>query len=709
MAIFSLGMAVKMAAKAIMKKLSKKAIKKAVVKGVKKKVKGKMKDKLMGKKKGKRQIAKNIMQEHGAWEGGGAIVATPTTALIPKTPDKGGALAVIDKGGEGGGHLDFKKMGEKIDNIVEMTDAIAMLTGVEKKQAKDQADARRIAKAKAEKKAREAKLEAKKGQSKVPGVVKKPAQGLLDMMMKFLVNVALGAIVLSIVNLIKNAKKIWTGIKEGFEKFFWVIRALLWKGFIPKKLLQGVTKGFKLLGTVVKTAVKGTLAPFKAIGSTIFNAFKSATGSISSWLGGIGSKLKNVVVNAAKGLGNMAMKIPGVKQALNLGKNIAGKVSGGFKAVKGFVGKGVQGAKEFIGKGVQGVKGFLGKGVQGAKDIAGKGLSKAKGFLSKGFKGVKGFLGKGLKGAKGLLGMGGKGAGKVGGVLAKAGKMGGKLAKGAAGILSKAKGLFGRIPIIGPLMVALASMLAGDPPKQTLFKAMGAALGGLAGSFIPIPVLGTILGEMLGEFVGDLFYTLVSGGGWEGVVEKMKAKAKQIISGGKAAIDWVGGGIKRFTTNFLKETAIEIPEGGGRWTAMTKVAEVLGLKDWLKGIGYVNGDGMVTKFPNLLQLLNPFKYGPILVKSFFPPGESKESSPAEVSGAPSKAEIGPTSVDAGGNAVAKDDPTEEGGDTIVLGGSESSGGAGGGGGGGTNVVLVGSKDALNNYVKAMNSKSLSAV
>ena len=46
---------------------------------------------------------------------------------------------------------------------------------------------------------------------------------------------------------------------------------------------------------------------------------------------------------AAKGLGNMAMKIPGVKQALNLGKNIAGKVSGGFKAVKGFVGKGVQG------------------------------------------------------------------------------------------------------------------------------------------------------------------------------------------------------------------------------------------------------------------------------------------------------------------------------------------------------------------------------
>ena len=38
------------------------------------------------------------------------------------------------------------------------------------------------------------------------------------MMMKFLFNVALGAIVLSIIKLIANAKKIWEGIKEGFPK-----------------------------------------------------------------------------------------------------------------------------------------------------------------------------------------------------------------------------------------------------------------------------------------------------------------------------------------------------------------------------------------------------------------------------------------------------------------------------------------------------------
>ena len=111
-------------------------------------------------------------------------------------------------------------------------------------------------------------------------------------------------------------------------------------------------------------------------------------------------------------------------------------------------------------------------------------------------------------------------------------------------------------------MVALASMLSGDPPKQILFKAMGAALGGLAGSFIPIPVLGTILGEMVGEFAGDLFYTLLSGGGVEGVVEKVKKKATQILQGGKVAAKWLGGGIMRFLKNIMTKDPISIKEGG---------------------------------------------------------------------------------------------------------------------------------------------------
>ena len=70
---------------------------------------------------------------------------------------------------------------------------------------------------------------------------------------------------------------------------------------------------------------------------------------------------------------------------------------------------------------------------------------------------------------------------------------------------------FGKIPIMGPLIVAVASLLAGEPIGQAVFKGLGAALGGVLGSFIPIPVIGTILGETIGVLVGDMMYTLSLG------------------------------------------------------------------------------------------------------------------------------------------------------------------------------------------------------
>ena len=702
MAVFSLGMAVKMAAKAIMKKLSKKAIKKAVVKGVKKKVKGKIKDKLMGKKKGKRQIAKNIMQEHGAWPGGGAIVATPTTALIPKTPDKGGALAVIDKGGEGSGSLDFKKMGEKIDNIVEMTDAIAMLTGVEKKQAKDQADARRIAKAKAEKKAREAKLEAKKGGGpQVPGAIKKPAQSLLDMMMKFLVNVALGAIVLSIVKLIANAKKIWEGIKEGFLKFFWIIRSLLIKGFLPRKLLQGVGKSIKVLGGLIKGFVSKTLAPFKKVGSVIFNAFKGATQGISRFIGGIATKIGNVV-NAVK------------NGAINMVKN----------AFPGLV-KWADNAVQTVSKGIQGVVRTGSNIIGGAKNWITGGISRLTGGANAATGGV---MRRGLGRSVGRMGLKVFGRGGV---------------RAIGGIMSKAKAIFGRIPLIGPLMVAISGMLE-DPPQSVgriAYRAFGTALGGLLGGMIgavggPLALVGMILGEMVGEFTGDLFYSLFHGGGISEVKEKFVAKMKQIWDMVTGVGEWIGKGFKRFTEGLLTKHPIDIESGWGRRSAATKIAEILGLKDWLKGLGYVQGD-QVVKFPNLLQLFNPFESIPLAIDSFFGSDESSTDTPsAEVTpgsdnfdvtteqgtttaqtdtttAGSSSANLGQTESQAGANANAVSSEAsyegQQGGDSIMLGGSGGSGGGSVGGGGGAKVVVLGSKDTLNNYIKAMNTKSLSAV
>ena len=470
--------------KALAKKMTKKAItssvKKKVKGAVKKKIKSKIKDKLLGKKKDKRQAAKNIMQEQGEWSGGGAIVATaqPISALIPSGGDKGGALATIDKEGGDKGPVDFSKMSQKLDNIVGMTGAIAMMSKVQEDQAKDEVDARKIAKNKRDKEAREAKLESKKGigSSVKAGVVAK-AKDPLAMAIRFFVNIALGSIVFGIVNVIQNAKQIWETLKKGFLDFFWIIRAVLFKGFAFK----GIGKGIEALGKVVKGLGKLIVTPFEKAAGLLKTAFSKVGKGVSTFIGNIVKAplkwARSIIANAGKFLKNL----PGVKQVGNLVgkvgggiKNVAGKIGGGIQKVAGKIGGGFKAAKSFVTGGIKGAKDFVGKGIKGVKDIAGKGLSKAKGFLGKGFKAAKGFLGLGGKAA-------GKTGGKVGGKILKGGL--GKIAKrGALKLLGKGAvktigKVFGRIPVIGPLMVALASMLSGDPPKQTLFKAVGAALG----------------------------------------------------------------------------------------------------------------------------------------------------------------------------------------------------------------------------------------
>ena len=286
--------------------------------------------------------------------------------------------------------------------------------------------------------------------------------------------------------------------------------------------------------------------------------------------------------------------------------------------------------------------------VKKALRFAKKAIRFAKGLLSKAGQIGKNVLksagkwgGKALKGIKGVLKIGGKVGGKVAGKVGGfAAKIFGKAANFIAPAMKSAKPFvskfFGRIPIIGPLVVGIVSIISGDPIGQALFKTIGAALGGALGTFIPIPILGTILGETIGVFVGDMLYTLMFGGGIKAVGEKLKQQLLAVLNAGKAVKDWIGGGITRFVENLFKTDPISIAEGWGRRAAATKISEVLGLKDWLSGLGYVEND-QVVKFPNLLNLFLPWKFAPLLVKSFFPPGEEKggEKPPAEV-GAPEK-------------------------------------------------------------------------
>ena len=250
------------------------------------------------------------------------------------------------------------------------------------------------------------------------------------------------------------------------------------------------------------------------------------------------------------------------------------------------------------------------------------------------FKLVKGFINRGAKlvtklfpqlgklgsklvtGARGLFT---KGASKVGGFAAK---IFGKAAKFVAPALKAAtpavKGFAGRIPILGPIIVGIVSLMSGEPAAQALFKAGGAALGGALGTFIPIPILGTLIGETIGVFVGDLLYELILGGGVEAVGQKLKDTFMTIFKGGQAVANWLGGGIKAFINNVLKTDPIKVPEGGGVRSLLTRGTKNLGLYGFLEGLGFAGGkDGQIDKFINPLNLLNPFKFYPLLFKSFF--------------------------------------------------------------------------------------------
>tara|TARA_B100000902_G_scaffold360926_1_gene378016 strand:- start:9 stop:1541 length:1533 start_codon:yes stop_codon:yes gene_type:complete len=166
--------------------------------------------------------------------------------------------------------------------------------------------------------------------------------------------------------------------------------------------------------------------------------------------------LRNFAKNITKRIGKLIMKIPGVKQAIR---------SVGI------------GAKRLIGR----------TGRTLLKTVGKKGLKQT---ITGGLKTV----------AK-------KGAAKVGGLAVK---IFGKAAKVVAPALKAAtpavKGFASKIPILGPVIVAIVSLLSGEPLGQALFKGIGAALGGALGTFIPIPIVGTLLGETIGMFVGDLLY-----------------------------------------------------------------------------------------------------------------------------------------------------------------------------------------------------------
>ena len=532
------------------KLLAKKFAKDKLKKKAKEFVGGKKKKK-KDKKKEKRQAAKNIMQEQGVYAGGGAIVVTPTKALVPTGGgDKGGALAIIDKG-----PIDFKVLNQKIDNITEMTGAIAMLTGTTKKQVEDEAKARKAAVASAKRKAREKKLESKGVGSQVKATIAKKAKGPLDFITNFLMQVALGSLVLFLMNNIQKIQKGFEFVVKNWDKFFWVFRAVLFELFNGFGLTKQI---FKLLGKGAVKTLKFIAKPFKWLGGLIAKKLAGLGAKIVAWAKGGIAAIKGAFLASKPG------------QLLMQG---VGKVKQTVQAGKAFVQAGATKVKDIAGQAKTFVSSKASKVVQRTKDAAKPLVSKAAPIVKK----AKTVASKVTKPLKGGLKLIQKFFGpKAAQGLKQAGPTLKPMAKASKGI---------KIPIIGPLLVAITSMLADDPLEQTLFKAIGAGLGGALGSFGG--PLGMILGEILGEFVGDLLYTGFMGDGWGAAGEKFMEALQGLAKAGKTALDWITGGFGRFWNMFMEKHS--------KW-----------------GV------------PNPVALANPFVTGPLLWKGFFSSEEKEE-------------------------------------------------------------------------------------
>ena len=630
------------------KLLAKKFAKDKLKKKAKEFVGGKKKKK-KDKKKEKRQAAKNIMQEQGVYAGGGAIVVTPTKALVPTGGgDKGGALAIIDKG-----PIDFKVLNQKIDNITEMTGAIAMLTGTTKKQVEDEAKARKAAVASAKRKAREKKLESKGVGSQVKATIAKKAKGPLDFITNFLMQVALGSLVLFLMNNIQKIQKGFEFVVKNWDKFFWVFRAVLFELFNGFGLTKQI---FKLLGKGAVKTLKFIAKPFKWLGGLIAKKLAGLGAKIVAWAKGGIAAIKGAFL--ASKPGQLLMQGVGkVKQTVQAGKAF---VQAGATKVKDIAGQ----AKTFVSSKASIV-------VQRTKDAAKPLVSKAAPIVKK----AKTVASKATKPLKGGLKLIQKFFGpKAAQGLKQAGPTLKPMAKASKGI---------KIPIIGPLLVAITSMLADDPLEQTLFKAIGAGLGGALGSFGG--PLGMILGEILGEFVGDLLYTGFMGDGWGAAGEKFMEALQGLAKAGKTALDWITGGFGRFWNMFMEKHS--------KW-----------------GV------------PNPVALANPFVTGPLLWKGFFSSEEKeekidegkkeKEDVTLDNTKEKTKAEVDVNQTsDAEGSADAvasKASYEDQGGDgTIVLDQGDNTTTPSSNDGDSTPLIVpVGSKEALNSYYKAQVTGSL---
>ena len=560
-----------------------------------------------GDKEEKRAKISKIMDRDSSYGG-------KTKAKKPATISKSKLMKIdIDKVAKttpNSAKIDYKAFTAKVDNIVGMTDALAFLTGAQSEQKKNELELLRQQKEAEKKRKKEAKLEKKGGLGdKIKKGVKKAAQSPLDAMTKFLTNMALGALAMFLIANADKIRKVFETIGNNLNKFAKLLRVTIFGLQNGMKLAKA---GLKMMGKGVNKLLSPIGKAFKAIGSKIKGVFKALGGKFLKLL----KKIPGVkgLTNLIKGVGKV---LSGAKTAVTATKNVAKKV------VKKTVSKVAKPVTKVVSK-------VASKTTKVTSKVAGgvlkKGIAKAPGRL--------------------LIKLFGKNTAQM---VANSGKLFKTLAKGAKAI---------KIPILGPIIVAITSILSGDNFEKTMFKTLGTVFGGMIGGGLGAALgglgapFGMLLGEIVGEFIGDLLYNVIRGDddGTKGV-EFLKKKFGQILTGaGNAAksvmnfaMSMLGkfgnffeDGFDRFIDDFptLDISKMKLGFGvasvGAPWALGKLVSLIPGdpFKDMMDSKGEIN------KIPDL-GLLTPFgihKLLPHLKNSFFPSGEKEQIPETSISG-----------------------------------------------------------------------------
>ena len=473
-------------------------------------VKGKAKkiaaDKLLNRKK-KKTVAKRptldelIADVRGSGTDqtkGGALAVRPTTSLVPTAPSK-----AITSGGSVGVEDTLTRIKIKVISIDQVLKGTLAAEKARKKDAE-------TAQEQAEQAAAEKKLETKPKKKKKKMGMKAPKQvlGLWERLKKFFTTIVFGYVALKLLPLLPKLIPIAEGLFKAVDGILWI-----------------VGKGFDIVATVVDWGYK---------------LYDLAMGFIGNVVGEEGMKHIESLMEGLNSLVNgfLMWKIFGKK----IFDSVLASVKRAFRIARVVVKKAFKFAKNLAGKGLNLVKNVGGKILNVGKSV----FSKTANIAGKGAN----IISKGAGVAKEVVK---KGAAKVGGWAVK---IFGKAAKVVAPAMKAAmpavKGFAKRIPILGPLIVGIVSMMTGDPPGQAMFKALGAAIGGAIGTFIPVPVLGTLIGETIGVYGGDLMYSMLFGGGAKAVGEKIKGDFKQVLDGGKQILDWIKTGFGRFMEGLPK-------------------------------------------------------------------------------------------------------------------------------------------------------------